>query len=284
MQNRRGFLVTLLMLAPSTVLIAVFLIAPMIIVIGYSFAGRDAYGGIVPGFTLASYRELFQPLYWPIFWNSLKLAFWNTVLCVGVAYPIAYFIAFRAGRWAPILLILMLIPFWIDFLIRISAWVVLLGRNGFINAALTATILDEPARMLGTYGAVLVGLVYAFLPSAVFPIYAALQPIDRALLEAGRDLGAGPFQNFRRVTLPLSLPGVMAACLFVFVPSMGVFAIPVLLGGGKSIIVGNLIVQLFLDFRNMPLGSAVSVLLLIFSSLGILLYMRALRRVELARS
>jgi spermidine/putrescine transport system permease protein len=284
MQNRRGFIVTLLMLAPATVLIAVFLIVPMLIVLGYSFAGRDAYGGIVPGFTLDSYRELFQPLYFPIFWNSVKLAFWNTVLCVLTAYPIAYFIAFRAGRFAPVLLILMLIPFWIDFLIRISAWVVLMGRNGMINSALTATILDEPARMLGTYGAVLVGLVYAFLPSAVFPIYAALQPIDRALLEAGRDLGAGPFQNFRRVTLPLSLPGVMAACLFVFVPSMGVFAIPVLLGGGKSIIVGNLIVQLFLDFRNMPLGSAVSVVLLAFSSLGILLYMRTLRRVEQARA
>ncbi|MDQ7248640.1 ABC transporter permease [Dongia sedimenti] len=284
MANRRGFIVTLLMLAPSTVLIAVFLIAPMLIVLGYSFAGRDAYGGIVPGFNLDSYRELFQPLYFPIFWNSVKLAFWNTVLCVLTAYPIAYFIAFRAGRFAPVLLILMLIPFWIDFLIRISAWVVLMGRNGMINSVLTATILDEPARMLGTYGAVLVGLVYAFLPSAVFPIYAALQPIDRALLEAGRDLGAGPVQNFRRVTLPLSMPGVMAACLFVFVPSMGVFAIPVLLGGGKSIIIGNLIVQLFLDFRNMPLGSAVSVVLLVFSSLGILLYMRALRRVEAARA
>ena len=284
MQNRRGLIVTLLMLAPSTVLIAVFLIVPMLIVIGYSFAGRDAYGGIVPGFTLAAYRELFQALYVPIFWNSVKLAFFNTVLCILVGYPIAYFIAFRAGRWAPVLLILMLIPFWIDFLIRISAWVVLLGRNGLINSVLTATILDAPARMLGTYGAVLVGLVYAFLPSAVFPIYAALQPIDRALLEAGRDLGAGPFQNFRRVTLPLSMPGVMAAALFVFVPSMGVFAIPVLLGGGKSIIIGNLIVQLFLDFRNMPLGSAVSVVLLAFSSLGILLYMRALRRVELGRA
>lgn len=283
-QSRRGLIVTLLMLAPATVLIAVFLIAPMLIVLGYSFAGRDAYGGVMSGFTLDSYRELFQPLYFPIFWNSVKLAFWNTVLCVLTAYPIAYFIAFRAGRMAPVLLILMLIPFWIDFLIRISAWVVLMGRNGMINSALTATILDEPARMLGTYGAVLVGLVYAFLPSAVFPIYAALQPIDRALLEAGRDLGAGPVQNFRRVTLPLSLPGVMAACLFVFVPSMGVFAIPVLLGGGKSIIIGNLIVQLFLDFRNMPLGSAVSVVLLVFSSLGILLYMRALRRVELARA
>jgi spermidine/putrescine transport system permease protein len=284
MGSRRGLIVTLLMLAPSTVLIAVFLIAPMLIVLGYSFAGRDAYGGIVPGFNLDSYRELFQPLYFPIFWNSVKLAFWNTVFCVLTAYPIAYFIAFRAGRLAPVLLILMLIPFWIDFLIRISAWVVLMGRNGMINSVLTATILDEPARMLGTYGAVLVGLVYAFLPSAVFPIYAALQPIDRTLLEAGRDLGAGPVQNFRRVTLPLSMPGVMAACLFVFVPSMGVFAIPVLLGGGKSIIIGNLIVQLFLDFRNMPLGSAVSVMLLIFSSLGILLYMRALRRVETARA
>jgi spermidine/putrescine transport system permease protein len=137
--------------------------------------------------------------------------------------------------------------------------------------------------MLGTYGAVQVGLLYAFLPSAVFPIYAALQPINRSLLEAARDLGAGPFESFLRVTLPLSVPGIMAAILFVFIPSMGVFAIPVLLGGGKDIIIGNLIVQLFLEFRNMPLGSAVSVVLLALSSIGILLYMRAMRRVEAHR-
>ena len=132
-------------------------------------------------------------------------------------------------------------------------------------------------------GATLVGMVYAFLPLTVFPVYAALQPIDRRLIEAGADLGAGPAETFLRITLPLSLPGVLAAALFVFVPSMGVFAIPVLLGGGKDIILGNLIVQLFLEFRNIPLGAAVSMLLLAFAGLGILLYMRALRRVEAMR-
>jgi spermidine/putrescine transport system permease protein len=162
---------------------------------------------------------------------------------------------------------------------------VLLGRNGLINATLQAFgFIDQPVGLLGTYGAVLVGMLYAFLPSAVLPIYAALQPIDRSLLEAARDLGASPAKTFLRVTVPLSLPGVMAAALFVFVPSMGVFAIPVLLGGGKSIIVGNLIVQLFLEFRNMPLGAAVSVVLLVFSSVAILLYMRALRRAEMLRA
>jgi spermidine/putrescine transport system permease protein len=280
----RQRIVTAAMLAPSTLLMVVFLVMPMAIVVGYSFAGRDSYGGIVPGFTLDSYNELLQPVYFPIFYNSLKLAAINTLWCVIIAYPVAYFIAFRAGKAAPVLLVLMLLPFWINFLIRVSAWVVLLGRNGLINATLQLFgFTDEPVRMLGTYGAVQVGLLYAFLPSAVFPIYAALQPINRSLLEAARDLGAGPFETFLRVTLPLSVPGIMAAILFVFIPSMGVFAIPVLLGGGKDIIIGNLIVQLFLEFRNMPLGSAVSVVLLVLSSIGILLYMRAMRRVEAHR-
>ena len=284
-RGQRQFTVTLIMLAPATVLMIVFLVLPLIIVVGYSFAGRDAYGGVVADFTFANYAELLQPHYVPIFRNSLQLAAINTLLCLLVGYPVAYFIAFRAGRAAPVLLVLMLIPFWINFLIRISAWVVLLGRNGMINATLQAfDLTDEPVRMLGTYGAVLVGLVYAFLPSAVFPIYAALQPINRSLLEAARDLGASPIQAFWRVTFPLSLPGVIAASLFVFVPSMGVFAIPVLLGGGKSIIIGNLIVQLFLEFRSIPLGSAVSVVMLAISSIAILLYMRVLRRAEAVRA
>lgn len=283
--DRRRTIGTLLMLAPSTVLILVLLVVPTILIVIYSFAGRDDYGGLVPDFTLDHYRELLTPTYVPILWNSLQLAFANTVICILVAYPVACFIVFRAGRWATILLILMLIPFWIDFMVRMSAWVVLLGRNGLINATLQAFgLIDQPVGLLGTYGAVLVGMLYAFLPSAVLPIYAALQPIDRTLLEAARDLGASPAKTFLRVTVPLSLPGVMAAALFVFVPSMGVFAIPVLLGGGKSIIVGNLIVQLFLEFRNMPLGAAVSVVLLILSSVAILLYMRALRRAETLRA
>ena len=283
--DRRQAIVTTAMVTPALVLMIVFLALPLLIVIGYSFSGRDAYGGIVPEFTINPYLELLNPVYLPIFYNSFTIAAGTTALCILVGYPIAYFIVFRAGRWAPVLLVALLIPFWINFLIRISAWVVMLGYNGVINESLLFVgLTEEKIRFLGTYGAVMVGMVYAFLPLAVFPIYAALQPIDRRLLEASRDLGANPAIGFVRVTLPLSLPGVLAATLFVFVPSMGVFAIPVLLGGGKSIIIGNLIVQLFLEFRNMPLGAAVSVVLLVFSSIGILLYMRAMRAAEAMRT
>jgi spermidine/putrescine transport system permease protein len=269
------------MLAPSVLLLGVFVLAPLCIVAAYSFALRDPYGAVLPGFTLQNYADLFQSVYLLVFVNSFELAASTTVLCLAIGYPVAYFIAFKAGRFAPALLLLLLIPFWINFLIRISAWVVLLGRGGLINQGMIgAGLIEAPVGMLGTYGATLVGMVYAFLPLTVFPVYAALQPIDRRLIEAGADLGAGPAETFLRVTLPLSLPGVLAAALFVFVPSMGVFAIPVLLGGGKDIILGNLIVQLFLEFRNIPLGAAVSMLLLAFAGLGILLYMRALRRVE----
>ncbi len=278
---RREQLQTGLMLAPSVLLLGLFVLVPLCVVFAYSFALRDPYGAVLPGFTLDNYKELIQGVYLQIFLNSFSLAAMTTGLCLLIGYPVAYYIAFKAGRAAPALLLLLLIPFWINFLIRISAWVVLLGRGGLINQGLLASGLTQlPIGMLGTVGATLVGMVYAFLPVTVFPIYAALTPLDRRLLEAGADLGAGPGETFWRITLPLSLPGVLAAALFVFVPSMGVFAIPVLLGGGKEIILGNLIVQLFLEFRNIPAGSAVSILLLVFSGFGILLYMRALRRVE----
>jgi len=280
----RDRLVTATMLAPSVLLLVVFVLIPLCVVAAYSFAGRDSYGAVVPGFSFDNYRALFESNYLLVFVNSFKLAAVTTVLCLLLGYPVAYFIAFRAGAWGPVLLVLMLIPFWINFLIRISAWVVLLGRGGLINAAAVRTgIIDAPVGMLGTFGATMVGMIYAFLPLAVFPIYAALQPIDRKLVEAGADLGAGPAETFWRITLPLSLPGVLAGVLFVFVPSMGVFAIPVLLGGGKSVILGNLIVQLFLEFRNIPLGAAVSMLMLAIAGVGILLYMRALARIEAAR-
>ncbi|MCM2474239.1 ABC transporter permease [Rhizobium sp. CG5] len=283
--QRRGNLVTLALLAPSLLSATLLLVIPVLIVIAFSFAEQDTYGGAKFGFTFASYEELFQAIYLPIFFNSIQLSAISTLVCLLVGYPIAYFLAFRAGRYAALLLALLLIPFWIDFIVRMSAWMVLLGRNGTINSALVGLgIFEQPVRMIGTYPAVMVGMLYAFLPTTVLPIYAALNGMDKRLLEAADDLGANALQSFWRVTFPLSLPGVMAAILFVFVPAMGVYAIPVLLGGGKSIILGNLIVQLFLDFRNIPLGAAVSVVLLAISSIIIVVYMRILRGVEEARA
>lgn len=283
--TRRKRFQSLIFLSPSVFVLLIFLISPLFIVLSYSFAGRDASGGVVPAFKFDNYRSLLDPIYVPIFINSFKIAFYTTLLSLALAYPVAYFIAFRAKRFASALLLLMIIPFWTNFLVRMSAWVVLLNRNGLINAVLQQLgVIDEPVKLLGTYGAVLVGLLYAFLPSAVFPIYAALDSIDPSLLEAARDLGASPFRAFLNVTLPLSLPGVVSAILFVFVPSIGVFVIPAILGGGKSILIGNLIVTLYLEFRNIPFGSAVSIVLLLFVLIGIAFYMRALHYAEGLRS
>ena len=282
--RKRKSLQTILLLSPSLVVIFFFLLIPLLIVFAYSFAGRDIYGRATSEVTLENYRALFQTLYIPIFLNSFKLAFYNTLISIALAYPVAYFIAFRAKRYASTLLLLIIIPFWTNFMVRMSAWVVLLNRNGLINEFLQyLKLTDEPVKLLGTYGAVLVGLLYAFLPSAIFPIYASLESIDQSLLEAARDLGASPFRAFLKITLPLSLPGLIAAILFVFVPSIGVFVIPAILGGGKNILIGNLIVTLYLEFRNIPFGSAVSVVLLIFVLIGIALYMRALRAAERMR-
>ncbi|WP_321936289.1 ABC transporter permease [Paraburkholderia sp. J8-2] len=277
----RNRAMTMLMLSPSMLIMCALLFVPMIIVVGYSFSHVDSYGNVASGFTVENYQNLLQSIYRPIVWHSLELAFGTTILSLVLAYPVAYFIAFRSGKAAPALLLLILIPFWTNFLIRISAWIVLFGRAGQINSlAMMFGLFDEPVQILGTFWAVQVGMLYAFLPAAVFPIYAALQPMDRRLHEAANDLGAGPINTFTRITLPLSLPGVMAAALFVFVPSMGAFAVPTLLGGGKQLIIGNLIVQLFLDFRNIPFGSAVSVVFLFVASIVVTLYMKVLGRVE----
>jgi spermidine/putrescine transport system permease protein len=284
MLRKRKSLQTYLLLSPSLIVIFVFLLMPMVIVFAYSFASRDIYGRVLPGFTLENYKSLFQTLYIPIFVNSFKLAFYTTLISLALAYPVAYFIAFRAKRFASVLLLLIIIPFWTNFMVRMSAWVVLLSRNGLINELLQfLNLTNEPIKLLGTYGAVLVGLLYAFLPSAVFPIYASLESIDQTLLEAARDLGASPWRAFLKITLPLSLPGLIAAILFVFVPSIGVYVIPAILGGGKNILIGNLIVTLYLEFRNIPFGSAVSIVLLCFVMVGIVLYMRALRATERMR-
>jgi len=279
-RKRRGVSIALL-LSPATIIILFFLVLPLVVVIRYSFAGRDPYGAVLPTFTLENYQSLLRPLYVPIVMRSFRIAIINTILCLLVAYPVAYFISFRAKRFAPLLVLLMIIPFWTNFLVRISAWIMLLNRNGLINSGLEAlSLITEPLKLMNTYGAVMVGLVYGFLPSAVLPIYASLDSIDRSLLEAAQDLGAHPLRTHLRITIPLSLPGVIAASLFVFVPSLGVYVVPALLGGGKNILIGNLIVMLYLEFRNIPFGSAVAVVLLAVVLVGIALYMRLVRRVE----
>lgn len=279
-RRKRGADIVLL-LSPATMLVLFFLVFPLLIVISYSFAERDPYGAVLANFTLENYQALLRPLFLPIVLRSFAMALSNTVLCLLVAYPVAYFIGFRAKRFSPLLVLLIIIPFWTNFLIRISAWIMILGRYGLINSALHAlSLITEPIQLMNTHGAVMIGLVYGFLPLAVLPIYASLDSIDRSLLEAAQDLGAHPLRTHLRVTIPLSLPGVIAASLFVFVPSLGVYVIPALLGGGKRILIGNLIVMQYLEFRNIPFGSAVATVLLAVVLLGIGLYMRLVAHIE----
>ena len=268
--RRGGGWTTLLLLSPSVLMLVAFLLIPLFIVVKYSFSGSDPYGGVTSTLTLENYRALFRPLYVPIFLRSVELAAATTLVSLLVGYPVAYFLAFRAGRFAPLLLMAMIVPFWTNFLVRISAWMTLLNDQGVINATLQAVgLTGRPLRMVPTSGAVLVGLLYAFLPSAVFPIYASLRSVEPSLLEAAQDLGCGAIATHRRIVLPVALPGIVAAALLVFIPALGVFVIPVLLGGGKQIMIGNLIVTLYLEFRNIPFGAAISVVLLLIVSIGI---------------
>jgi len=228
----------------------------------YSVMERGIYGGVVPDFTLAAYARFFDPLYLRILLRTIWLAVLTTALCLLISYPMAWAIA-GAGRWKHALLLLVVLPFWTSFLVRTYAIMFLLRDTGLVNSALLALgVIDAPLTLLFTPGAVLAGLVYGYLPFMVLPIYASLEKLDPALLEAAESLGARPAARFLRVALPLSLPGVVAGGLLVFVPSLGAFLTPDLLGGARQVMIGNLIQQQFGAARDWPFGSAASFVLM----------------------
>jgi spermidine/putrescine transport system permease protein len=268
-----------LLVGPSVILVFGFVIIPFVFILRSSVASVEMYGAIGTDWTWDNYRALADPVYVRIILNSLWLAAQNTIICLLVGYPVAYFLAFRAGRMAGPLILLLVIPFWASFLVRMSAWMTLLSPGGVADWALqTARLVGDDAQLIPSHGAVLIGLLYVFLPSAVFPIYAALSGMQRSLLDAAGDLGCGPIRTHTHVIIPLGTKGLAAAVLFVFAPSLGVFVIPVLLGGGKDLIIGNLIVTLFLEFRNMPFGAAVSVVLVVLVALIALLTLAGFTR------
>ncbi len=229
-------------------------------------------------FTLEHYARLWDPLYARILWRSLWLAIATTLITIVLAYPFAYALARAPQRWKTSLLLLSVIPFWTNFLIRTYAWMVILRSNGLVNAVLSSLgLIQEPLSLLFTPGAVLLGLVYGFLPFMILPIYAAIDRLDPSLLEAAADLGAKPWQTFVQVTLPLTAPGIAAGVLLVFVPALGMFVIPDLMGGAKVTLIGNLIQNQFLSARNWQFGSAASVVLMALVVLGLRLYKRFFR-------
>ncbi|MDH3234618.1 MAG: ABC transporter permease [Alphaproteobacteria bacterium] len=271
----QGKWINRLLLTPATAWFLVMLVLPLVVVVVFSFGERGAAGGYVPAFTFDQYANL--PARFTAFKNTLLLAPTGTVAALLVAYPLAYFLAVKADpRFKTLLLILVIVPFWTSILIRTYAWIFILGGRGI--PLLLELIGIEGVRLINTPFAVLVGIVYGYLPLMVFPIFVSLEKLDKRLLEASSDLGAPPFRTFRQVTLPLSIPGVATGCMLVFILLMGEFLIPALLGGGKVFFIGNALVDLFLQSRNWAFGSAVAATLVVVMLVTVSLYMRLMMR------
>lgn len=267
----------LLLLLPGIASVALLGILPLFIVARNSFAVADNYGGIVGGFTLDNYLKLADPIYSKTLLYSLGLGLLNTLICLVIGYLTSYYIVSRPEGKQGFLLLLVIIPFWTDFLVRTFAWITILGSGGPI-AGLLGIFGVSGFSLIPSNVAVVLGLLYSFLPTAIFPIYASMRSIDGSLREAATDLGCSWWGVQRRVILPLCTPGILGAALLTFIPTMGVFVITVLLGGGKDQLVGNLIVTMYTEFRNQPLGAAVSMVLLVLMLVSMALVGLALKR------
>ena len=250
-------------LAPAAVLMTLTLVVPSAIICVYSVLTRGAYGGVEGPFTLENFGRLADPLYAMIILRSFWIAGIATALCLVLGFPLALFIA-RAGARKNLWLALVILPFWTSFLIRLYAWMFLLRDTGLINTVLLGLhVIREPLPMLYNDGAVILGLVYGFLPFTVLPLYATLERLDNTLLEAAADLGSRPWDTLWRVTIPLSAPGIRAGAILVFVPCLGTYLTSDLLGGSKTILIGNLVQNQFTASRDWPFGAASSLALMI---------------------
>lgn len=269
-----------LLVAPAAAWLLVMLVLPLSVVLIFSFGERAPAGGWVPAFTFEQYANL--PSRFTAFQNTLTLAPLGTLAALLIAYPLAYQLAVRTHpRWKTILLVLVIVPFWTSILIRSYAWIFILGGRGL--PALLEVFGLEGVRLIYTPFAVTVGIVYGYLPLMVFPIYVALDRLDKRLLEASSDLGARPLTTFLRITVPMSISGIATGCMLVFILLMGEFLIPALLGGGKVFFVGNALVDLFLQSRNWAFGSAVAVMLILVMLVTVTIYMRLISRLSAQR-
>ena len=253
-----------------------FVLIPNLLVLTVSFLTRDGSDFYALPFTLDNYANLFNPLYAQVVWNSLYMSGIATIICLLIGYPFAFMVSKINPKYRPFLLFLVVLPFWTNSLIRIYGMKVFLGVKGVLNTMLMDMgILSEPIRILNTEVAVIIGLVYLLLPFMILPLYSAIEKLDGRLLEAARDLGANAVQRFFRVILPLTMSGIVAGCLLVLLPAMGMFYVADLLGGAKVLLVGNVIKSEFLICRNWPFGSAISIGLTILMALLIFVYYRA---------
>lgn len=276
-QQRRDRIRLMLLLTPGLLWLVLFFALPLVIIVVYSFMTNDALGRVVYQPTLDNYITIFtQSLYVNAYWRSIWTSVLTTMICLLLGYPLALFIARSPQRWRMPLLMLILIPFWTNFLVRIYAWQIILANNGLINGLLEIIGVGRLS-LINNEGATLIGLIYGELPFMVLPLYAAIDRFDFTLMEAAADLGASRVQAFLRIMLPMTMPGIVAGSVLVFIPTLGQFVVSELLGGAKVDYLGNLIQRLFLRANpiNWPLGSAMAVLMMIVLLVLIMLYFRA---------
>jgi spermidine/putrescine transport system permease protein len=267
----RSRLLTTILILPAGIWYVVLLVLPLVIVVVFSFGVRAKNGGYSPAFVLDNYtRALSKP---EPFIDSLWMAGAGTIGCLLVGLPIAYFLATRAGKRKGLFILLLVVPFWTSFLIRTYAWLLILGPGVGVGTLIGSLFGTGRVDLLGTPFAVLIGLVYGYLPLMVFPLYVTLERMDRTLIEASKDLGAGRWATFRQVTLPVALPGLVTGSILVFIPMMGEYVIPQLLGLGRTYLMGNALVTDFLDARNWPNGSARAVFLILIMLVTITAYL-----------
>jgi spermidine/putrescine transport system permease protein len=265
------------LLLPAWLWYVLFFVVPIGFIVVYAFAVNDPTQFFVVefGFHTDQFGRLRDPLYLRIFMDTFVMALTGTIGCLLIGYPFAYFLATRAGRRKTLLLLLVIVPFWTSLLIRTYAWVLILSEQGPVSEVLQGIgVLANPLNILYTPTAVWIGVVYDYLPLMVFPLYVSLERLDRRLLEASRDLGVGKWGTFRQVTLPLTLPGIMTGCLLTFVPMMGEYVVPEILGGAKSFLVGSFVANQILTAIDWPFGAAISLGLIVVLLVIIFFYLR----------
>jgi spermidine/putrescine transport system permease protein len=266
--QRRAALISALLLLPAGFWYLALLLIPLVLVVAVSFGVRGPDGGYSPAFTFDNYATVLNRT--EPFVTSLQIAAAGTILCLLVAFPLAYFIATRVTRRKGLLIILLVIPFWTSFLIRTIAWLTILGPRGL--AGFFSDLTGQDIQILGSPVAILIGIVYNYLPLMIFPLYVTLERLDRTLLEASKDLGAGRWATFRQVTLPIIWPGLITGSILVFIPLMGEYVIPTILGRGKIFLIGNVLQLDFLSSRNWPAGSAKAVGLILVMLITVTFY------------
>lgn len=263
------------MVGPISFWMIIFVIVPLIYVGFMSFMTRGTYGGIEYKFTLENYKTIFDPLYFKVILNSIGIALSSSIICIFIGYPFAHYLTKQPIKKRGVLIMLIMIPFWTSSMVRTYSWVILLHASGIVNKFLMSIgFINEPLQLLYNDYAVTVGIVYVLLPFAILPLYSSIEKLDKSLIEASKDLGAKPYKTFINVTLPLTAPGIFASVILTFIPALGYYFTADVLGGGKTLMIGNLIKNQFTTAKNWPFGAAISLVLIGITVLVLYLYSR----------